>query len=98
MGRQKKTTRVPVGDVEPPRRSGRANAGAGGVISQLRRVGNAIQSPVKVPKPNAPNVVVPPDEMENAMAPSNLKKKKGTRQRKPAVTSVVSDSFLLLYY
>ncbi|KAG2090008.1 uncharacterized protein F5147DRAFT_658271 [Suillus discolor] len=93
MGQQKKTTWVPVGDVEPPRHSGRANAGAGGEISQSRRVGNAIQSPVKVLKPNAPNVVVPPDKIENAMAPSNLKKKKGARQRKPAVTPVVLLTF-----
>ncbi|KAG2112210.1 uncharacterized protein F5147DRAFT_771274 [Suillus discolor] len=38
-------------------------------------------------KPNAPNIIVPPDEIENAMAPSNLKKrKKGTRQSKLVVT------------
>ncbi|KAG2337497.1 hypothetical protein BDR05DRAFT_1004979 [Suillus weaverae] len=41
---------------------------------------------------NTPNVVVPPDEIENVMAPSNLKKKKGAHQRKPAVTPVVETS------
>ncbi|KAG1852756.1 hypothetical protein DFJ58DRAFT_728407 [Suillus subalutaceus] len=95
MGQQKKTTQVvDSGDVEPPHRSGQANTGAGGAISQLRWVGNAIASPVKVLKLNAPNDIIPPDEIENVMAPSNLKnrkRKKGTCPSKPTVALETSD-------
>lgn len=95
MGQQNKPTQVVnSGNVEPSRHSGWANTGAGGVISQLRRVGNTIESPVKVMfKPNVPNIIIPPDEIKNVMAPLNWKKtrKKGTHQSK----LVVSDFFLI---
>ncbi|KAG1762051.1 hypothetical protein EV702DRAFT_1206794 [Suillus placidus] len=67
-------------DVQPPpRRTQRPGASAGGVLSQLRKVGSAIETLPKVPVAKARNVVVPPDEPENAMAPA---KKKGTRREK----------------
>lgn len=62
----------------PPRRTQWAGAGAGGAISQLRKVGNTIETwtLARVPNVKARNVVVPPDEPENAMAPSPVKKKR----------------------
>ncbi|KAG0695194.1 hypothetical protein DFH29DRAFT_1005677 [Suillus ampliporus] len=75
MGRQPRRKRQVLKSDEdvqpPPRHTQRAGAGAGGVLSQLRKVPNA----------KAQNVVVPPEEPENAMAPSPAKKK-GTRRTK----------------
>ncbi|KAG2065163.1 hypothetical protein BDR04DRAFT_1161784, partial [Suillus decipiens] len=69
-------------DVQPPpRRTQRAGAGAGGALSQLRKIGNAIKTLPKVPNAKARHVVVPPGEPENAMAPAK-KNLKGTRRAK----------------
>lgn len=92
MGRQKKqrvgATKVqvvesdididePVTPVQPPRRrTNRPGAGAGGRNSQLEKIGNTIQTPVRAPgKSKVQNVVVPLDEPENMMAPPVTKKK-----------------------
>ncbi|KAG2103741.1 uncharacterized protein F5147DRAFT_654648 [Suillus discolor] len=63
-------------------------AGTGGVLSQLRKVGNTIETPARVPNMKARNVVVPPDEPENAMAPT---KKKG-RAKAPRENTIVETS------
>ncbi|KAG1765867.1 hypothetical protein EV702DRAFT_1204394 [Suillus placidus] len=65
-------------DVQPPPHcTQRAGTGTGGAISQLRKVGNAIetQTLARVPNVKAQNIVVPPDEPENAMAPAKKKRK-----------------------
>lgn len=49
----------------------RATAGAVGAASQLRKIGNALEILAKAIKKS--NIIVPPDEPENAMAPAKPK-------------------------
>jgi hypothetical protein len=80
----------------PPHRTQQAGAGAGGAISQLRKVGNAIKTRTlaRVPNVKARNVVVPPGKPENAMAPA---KKKSLRKAKtPGQNTIVSVHLFLI--
>ncbi|KAG1794237.1 uncharacterized protein HD556DRAFT_1308286 [Suillus plorans] len=96
MGRQKKprvgATSVQVVESDfddepatvqlPRRRSNRPGAGVGGRNSQLEKIGNAIQTPVRASsKSKVQNVVVPSDEPENAMALVAKKKGRGKAPR-----------------
>jgi hypothetical protein len=84
MGKTRRKRQVPESDEDvqpPPRCTQRAGAGAGGALSQLKKIGNAIETLPRVGNGKARHVVVPPGEPENAMAPAK-KNLKGTRRTK----------------
>ncbi|KAG2056178.1 hypothetical protein BDR06DRAFT_970298 [Suillus hirtellus] len=83
-------------DVQPPPYcTQQAGTGTGGVLSQLRKVGNVIETLSKVPNAKAQNVVVPSDKPENVMALSPAKKKGTQRAKAPLQNTVMGTPTLV---